>query len=445
MTQPCYGWYGDDFTGATDTLAVLTQAGLRAMLFLGVPQPAQLAAAQRALGGTLDAVGIAGAARAMAPAAMAAELAPVGAFFARLSVPVLHYKVCSTFDSAPEIGSMGVAVRALQPFVTNPFVPIVGGQPSLGRFCAFSNLFAAAGRGGAVERLDRHPTMRNHPVTPMQEADLRRHLALQGLEAVPGLHYPLFGEPHAAQEAALESVLVARPPAVLLDLADETHLAPVGRLVWQQARRQALLAVGPSGVAQALIAYWRQSGEGPTLQASVPAPLAPASAPVLVFAGSLSPVTARQVQAASSFHQLHVGAGDLLDAERAAAAAERILAALRAGQHVLACSAPAPAAQADTRQATALAAASARFVRDLLQGAARASRPLRRVGIAGGDTSSFAVQALQLWGLSYRGALGAGVTVSRTHSDEAAFDGLELMLKGGQMGAEDVFEQLLRP
>ena len=47
MTAPLFGWYGDDFTGATDTLAVLAQAGLRAMLFLGVPGNEALAAAGR--------------------------------------------------------------------------------------------------------------------------------------------------------------------------------------------------------------------------------------------------------------------------------------------------------------------------------------------------------------------------------------------------------------
>jgi uncharacterized protein YgbK (DUF1537 family) len=45
MSSVRLGWYGDDFTGATDTLAVLTQAGLRAMLFLGVPGERQLARA----------------------------------------------------------------------------------------------------------------------------------------------------------------------------------------------------------------------------------------------------------------------------------------------------------------------------------------------------------------------------------------------------------------
>ena len=62
-------WYGDDFTGATDTLATAALAGLRSLLFLGLPSAAQLARA-----GPLDALGIAGAARAMTPAEMQAEL-----------------------------------------------------------------------------------------------------------------------------------------------------------------------------------------------------------------------------------------------------------------------------------------------------------------------------------------------------------------------------------
>jgi uncharacterized protein YgbK (DUF1537 family) len=53
------------------------------------------------------------------------------------------------------------------------------------------------------------------------------------------------------------------------------------------------------------------------------------------------------------------------------------------------------------------------------------------------------VQGLGAWGLSCVGALGTGVTLSRVHADDAALDGMELMLKGGQMGGEDVFRQLL--
>jgi uncharacterized protein YgbK (DUF1537 family) len=438
------GWYGDDFTGASDTLAVLTQAGQRAMLFLQVPTPAQREAAARTLGGELDALGIAGASRALAPEAMAAQLDPVGAFFAELRVPVLHYKVCSTFDSAPEIGSIGVAVRTLRRHLRHPFVPVVAGQPSLGRYCAFSNLFAAAGRDGTIERIDRHPTMSRHPVTPMAEADLRRHLALQGLEPVAALHYPLYAQDQRMQDRAIAQALAARAAAVLLDVADDAHLAPVGRIVWQHAQRQPLLAVGSSVVAQALVAHWRATGDMQPTASPTAATLPAADSPVLVFAGSLSPVTAQQVQAATSFERIPVGAAELLHADGAAAAAERIAHALRAGRHVLAWTAP-DDGRPDTRLAGEMAAASARFVRRLLERQARSGTPLRRVGIAGGDTSSFAVQALQLWGLSCLGTLGPGVAVSRTHSDDPAFDGIELMLKGGQMGAPDVFEGLLRP
>ncbi|MNR64445.1 hypothetical protein D3C85_1870940 [compost metagenome] len=76
---------------------------------------------------------------------MQVELEPVGELFARLGAPVMHYKTCSTFDSAPHIGSIGAAIRVLQPYAGNAFVPIVGGQPNLRRYCGFGNLFASAG------------------------------------------------------------------------------------------------------------------------------------------------------------------------------------------------------------------------------------------------------------------------------------------------------------
>jgi uncharacterized protein YgbK (DUF1537 family) len=412
------------------------------MLFLGVPTGAQRAAAARALGGELQAVGIAGASRSMAPAAMEAELARAGAFLASLGAPVLHYKVCSTFDSAPGVGSIGVAVRTLRRFVANPFVPVVGGQPGLGRYCAFSNLFAAAGRGGVVERIDRHPTMRQHPVTPMGEADLRRHLALQGLEPVAALHYPLYAQAQQEQDAALAQALATRPAAVLLDVADDTHLASVGRLVWESACRESLLAVGASSVAQALLAHWRHAGEADAEAGT--RSLAAASGPVLVFAGSLSPVTARQVEAARSFALVRIAPEELQDHARATAIATAIIDKLRRGRPVLVCTAPAGGRAAETSAPAAIAQLGARFVRRLVLECAQGGVPLRRLGIAGGDTSSHAVQALAPWGLSYGASLGAGVAVSRMHCDDPHLDGMELMLKGGQMGAEDVFEQLLR-
>ena len=420
-------YYGDDFTGATDTLATAARAGLRSLLFLGLPTDAQL---ERA--GTLDCLGIAGAARAMNPEEMRAELEPVGRLFARLGAPVMHYKTCSTFDSAPEVGSIGAALRILRPHAGNSFVPIVGGQPNLRRYCVFGNLFAGA--GPAVHRLDRHPTMSRHPITPMHEADLRRHLAAQGLAQVAGIAYPDYEQDAEALDNQLDGLLSRKPDAVLLDVADDSHLATVGRLIWQHAQAQRLLAAGPSSVVQALAAHWHPSGD----PAAAPR-IAAATGPVLVLAGSLSPVTAQQVQAASSYRQVALDAARLTaDAAYAEQMSDQIAALLGQGRHVLACTAADGQACDWPVDGRALAQASGALLRRVLRAV-----PLRRLGIAGGDTSSLAVQALKAWGLSYAAQLAPGVALCRLHSDEAALDGLEIMLKGGQMGGEDLFETLL--
>lgn len=420
-------YYGDDFTGATDTLATAARAGLRSLLFLGLPSAAQL---ERA--GPLDCLGIAGAARAMTPDEMQAELEPVGRLFAELGAPVIHYKTCSTFDSAPHVGSIGAAIRILQPHAGNAFVPIVGGQPNLRRYCVFGNLFAGA--GVEIHRIDRHPTMRRHPVTPMHEADLRLHFAQQGLKQVASIDYPDYLQSTEALDRQLGALIAQQPDVVLLDVAHSDHLKTVGRLIWQRALQQPLLAAGPSSVVQALAAHWQLDTP------AAPAAIAPASGPVLVLAGSLSPMTARQIQAASSYEHLLLDAPRLAqDADYRSQIAQHIAGRLRQGIDMLACTSSegqiaATDAPADAR---ALALACGELLAQVLKRA-----PIKRLGVAGGDTSSHAVQALDAWGLSYQAQLAPGVALCRLHSDDPALDGLEIMLKGGQMGGERLFEEL---
>jgi uncharacterized protein YgbK (DUF1537 family) len=199
-------------------------------------------------------------------------------------------------------------------------------------------------------------------------------------------------------------------------------------------------------VAQALIAHWRESGRL-TAKPAADQDLGRAPGAVFVFAGSLSPVTARQVHAATSYRLIALDAGALLESPESpvysAKAQAEIGQALSQGRHVLAYTAPADRAAADTTRSARLARASALFVRDVVRGQAARGAAIKRMGIAGGDTSSLAVEALGAWGLSYRATLDAGVNVSIVHSDDPALDGMELMLKGGQMGSEDVFARLL--
>nr|WP_276306264.1 four-carbon acid sugar kinase family protein [Halomarina sp. PSR21] len=175
-------FYGDDFTGSTDALEGLAANGVRAVLFLDPPTRADLDRFD-----DLDALGIAGASRSMTPGEMTEELRPAFEALSAFDVPIVHYKVCSTFDSAPDVGSIGRAIDIGQEMFDSPVVPVSQGtEVPHGRYVAFSNLFAV--QDGETYRIDRHPTMRDHPVTPMREGDLRRHLGEQTERDVGHVH-----------------------------------------------------------------------------------------------------------------------------------------------------------------------------------------------------------------------------------------------------------------
>ncbi|UUZ87329.1 hypothetical protein LJK88_17365 [Paenibacillus sp. P26] len=136
----CY--YGDDFTGSTDVLEALTGRGLRIILFMNVPDPAEWN--EKYAG--YDGFGVAGVGRTMSPAEMERMLRPVVSALREFGAPVTHYKICSTFDSSPETGSIGkVADIGREAFPEQRCIPVVAGCPVLGRYTVFGNHFAGAG------------------------------------------------------------------------------------------------------------------------------------------------------------------------------------------------------------------------------------------------------------------------------------------------------------
>jgi uncharacterized protein YgbK (DUF1537 family) len=109
------------------------------------------------------------------------------------------------------------------------------------------------------------------------------------------------------------------------------------------------------------------------------------------------------------------------------------------GRHVLAhIAGPSASLMSPDIPAAALAKACGVFLARVLQ----AARP-RRLGVAGGDTSSHCVRHLDIWGLSHLAQLDSGVALCGVHSDQPHLNGVEVMLKGGQMGSVNVFERLL--
>jgi 3-oxoisoapionate kinase len=412
-TSPLYGWYGDDFTGATDTLATLSTRGVRSFLFLGPPSANHLARA-----GDIEAIGIAGAARAMDPAEMEQELRAVGAFFAASGVRLLHYKCCSTFDSAATVGNIAKAMSILRSFVGQPQVLILGGQPSLGRYCAFGNLFATTGSGEGVYRLDRHPTMSRHPSTPMKEADLRQHLQALGADKIGLVDWVGLDEGRIA---------IGEEPNILFDATRPSHVETIGQELRRRARNVSLLAVGASSVAEAMY--------GDRVDVTTPLHVS-GQGPVLAIAGSLSPLTRRQVEAATSFVRIKANAVRLVTEENYREdIAATLTRALRDERHVLLTTAP-DDAESVSGADPQLARTVGRFADRLL-----AEVPVHRLIAAGGDTSSHIAQSLNLWGLAHGGQISPGVAISIGRSDDPDRDGISLMLKGGQMGHVNLFEE----
>lgn len=175
-TKILLAFYGDDFTGSTDALEFITRAGAKAVLFTEVPTAEQLAAIPG-----LNVYGVAGKTRSLSPGEMGKILMPAFEQMKTTGARHVHYKVCSTFDSSATIGSIGKAIDCGAAVFKNEFTPVLGGMPALGRYCLFGNLFAKMGIGsdGAIYRLDRHPSMSMHPVTPATESDLTKLLGGQ--------------------------------------------------------------------------------------------------------------------------------------------------------------------------------------------------------------------------------------------------------------------------
>jgi hypothetical protein len=195
---------------------------------------------------------------------------------------------------------------------------MVVAAPAIGRWQAFGNLFARAGDG--IHRLDRHPTMSVHPVTPMHEADVTRHLAAQTARGIGLVDFVALktGDAEAALERAAASAGV-----IALDVVDEETLAAAGALVWRHAER--MFALGSQGLEYALVAHWRAAG---LATAAAPPPLQPAPR-VAVVSGSCSPVTADQIAHAETagFAGIPLDATAALDPARWAGERARAVAA----------------------------------------------------------------------------------------------------------------------
>jgi uncharacterized protein YgbK (DUF1537 family) len=320
------------------------------------------------------------------------------------------------------VGSIGRAMELGCAVFRSGAVPVVVGAPHLGRAVVFGNLFAEA--DGVMVRIDRHPTMRHHPVTPMTEADLRLHLACQTRLSMGLIDLRAFQSQTAQQR--WQNELDARAGAVVFDGFSDAMLEETARILWERAAERPVFAVGSSGLTHGLLHHWRSAGLIEAAQALQPAP------PVdrlLVLSGSCSPVTARQIRRAK---QMGFAAWRLEGAGPWSAQAAKAREALRSGRSVVLYTALGPKIR-DKKHGESFGTALGVLLRGIVL-----ATGVRRVLIAGGDTATHSVKQLGLDALTFAAPLVVGVPLCRA-SAQSQLDGLELALKGGQMGPENFF------
>ncbi|NVD42049.1 four-carbon acid sugar kinase family protein [Ensifer sp. HO-A22] len=438
MQTPLLSFYGDDLTGSTDVMEALASQGVDTALFLKIPDVSLLDRFSHC-----RAFGLAGTSRSQTPGWMDDNLAPAFSWLKSLGAAITHYKVCSTFDSSPQLGSIGRAIEIGRDIFGAAPVPLVVGAPQIRRYTAFGNLFAAY--RGETYRIDRHPVMSRHPVTPMSEADVRLHLASQtalgcGLVDLAALKA-------ADADATSDRVFAAGDDIVLLDVADEETQAVVGRQLWRLKAPSGQFVCGSSGVEYALVREWQRLG---LLRAAPAFSEVGRVDQIAVVSGSVSPTTERQIRHAvdNGFEGIALDAVDFAAVDGAAAleaAVARGLQALASGRSVIFYTALGPAA--DRGAAFSLEDGSRHRLGERLgallqQLITRAG--LRRAVIAGGDTSSHALGKLSVEALTLRLPLpqSPGSPLCIAHSADPAVDGLEISLKGGQIGQDDYFSMI---
>jgi len=410
------GCVADDLTGATDLALMLTREGLRTQLASGLP-PADLDV------GDVDAVVVALKSRTIpAPEAVRQSVDAAHALQA-LGARRLFFKYCSTFDST-DAGNIGPVIDALLVLTGNGVTIACPAFPRAGRTVYAGYLFV----NGVP--LNESP-MKDHPLTPMHDANLVRVLQRQTALPVGLVAWPVVAQGAPAIRAAVEAGASAHRVFIVDAIADP-DLRAIGA-----ALAHLPLITGGSGIAIGLPAAYRDAG---LIAALTPAPqrlVAPEGRPA-ILAGSCSAATRGQVKAAiaAGLPSLRV---DPLDVASGTQTARQILDWIDRqprDKPFLVYSSDDPDAVREVQERLGRAAAGT-IVEDLLGeiAAALPARGVTRLIVAGGETSGAVMHALKAGVLTIGPEIDPGVpwTLSRTGVEMA------LALKSGNFGAEDFF------
>lgn len=421
--RPFIGCIADDVTGATDLAINLAQGGVRVVQLLGVPSAGLLNEVA-----AYDAVVIALKTRSIpAEQAIDRSLEALKAL-QQLGVERFYFKYCSTFDSTPD-GNIGPVAEALMDALGVETTVYCPAFPRAGRTVYRGHLFVG-------DRLLNESGMENHPLNPMTDADLVRVLSAQTTRSVGLVGYPT---PVANAEAVRDAIasVGGRQAHLIVDACDDSHLESIAKAV-----ADLRLVTGGSGLARYLPPAYVERGLLSEAAALSRAPEVAGRS--LVLAGSCS--TATQAQVAAAAEQMpvcRVDVGALMhepDAEK-----RRILA--WAGSQDS--ESPLLIASTDTPDAVRSLQASydpdavATAIETLMGSLAHRMTEhegVRRVIVAGGETSGAVAAALEIAALEIGPEIAPGVPWTRTIGRDPE---LAVAFKSGNFGGSDFFMSAL--
>jgi len=417
------GCIADDYTGASDLANTLTRCGLRTMQTIGVPRD-DLALPE------VDAVVVSLKSRSIAaPEAVAKSLAAEQWLRGRGAAHVM-FKICSTFDST-DAGNIGPVMDALQADCGEPIVLVTPAFPETGRTVYQGNLFV-----GRVP-LNESP-LKDHPLNPMHDANLVRVLGRQSRSRI-GL-VDLVTVARGADAIRQRLALLANDGvrAAIVDAVFDRDLESIGLAALADR-----LSVGASGLGLGLArglgasGYVRAAGQAMAEEQ-------PIGGMAACLAGSCSQATLAQVAEAERVMPVL-----RLDPEQLVNGADETRRALQwAAEHL----ANGPVLIASSSTPEQVAALQARHGRDaaghaieqamaaLAQGLVAAG--VRRLVVAGGETSGAVVDRLGIPGFLVGAEIAAGVPVLRAVG--AAQGAMLLALKSGNFGGPAFFDDALR-
>ncbi|MFN7921224.1 MAG: 3-oxo-tetronate kinase [Bryobacteraceae bacterium] len=403
-----FGAIADDYTGGSDLTGMLFEQGVRVAQTFGVPSAELMAR----LGAGYDAITVCLKSRAIDPgdACRLSLLALERLMDA--SPRQIQFKYCSTFDST-ERGNIGPVTDALMTRLGCSSTIAVPALPVNGRTQYLGHLFV----NGVL--LSESP-MRHHPVNPMSDSNLVRFLARQTTRRTALVPLSAVREGVTATRAALGEGIA------LVDATSDADLAIIAR-----AFADLPLITGGSGIAMHLPAVWRELGWLAD-QPRTPAHAKTEPSGVAVLAGSCSAATLRQLA-----HLRSMGVR-VIEVDPARIAVDPLfeeasISIASNGVAVVASSAP-PEAQ------TPGAAHAIEQLFGALAVRLVAVTGVRRLIVAGGETSGAVIDALAVPGVEVTGIIDPGVPALRSVGQPS----MRLALKSGNFGSEDFFSKTIR-